>query len=219
MYSSQFDSTNGELNIFYGNDILWSHTFLCINNNTLYFNINVIPFTYNICIQNNNNNNPLLIYEYNNRNIDNIDYYNNTNYSFFIEPWNPCNEGNPVLTQNTNRQCFIKYNLNDAMEQFSIYKSKEAYSNINMKYIFKSEQCVNNILNGNVSINKSIMFPKNCSMELCENYCTKKEFNETLNKTINKEIINKYFNSNYCNILRKECNGPFSICLDYVSLM
>ncbi len=197
-----------------------SHTFLCIDNNTRYFNINFIPFTYNISIQTSENNNySLLIYEYNNRNIDDIYYYNNTNYSFFIKPWNPCNEGKPVLATNTNRECFIKYDLNNAMKQFNIYKSNKAYSNINMKYIFKSQQCVNNILNGTSnSINESIVFPKNFSMELCENYYIQiNEFNKTLNKTINKQIINKYFNSSYCNILRNNCTGYYSTCLDYTS--
>ena len=121
---------------------------------------------------------------------------------------NPCNEGIPVLAQNPNRDCFIKNDINSAISSYKSYSKNTAYSNVIMKYIFKTPQCVTDIINGTTTINgTAITFPNDFTIESCENYI------------INGNETNKYFNSSYCDILRNECgndnNGIFDICLDY----
>ena len=127
---------------------------------------------------------------------------------------NPCNEGIPVLAQNSNRECFIKYDIDDAILSYDQYSSNAAYSNVNMKYIFKSSTCVNEILSGNKTLNETV-FPDDLTIESCEDYNI-----SIVENNITSYVINPYFNSSYCSILRQECgskinNGYFDICLDY----
>ena len=90
--------------------------------------------------------------------------------------------------------------MNDAISSYNSYINNNAYSNVNMKYIFKSPQCAKNIINSS-----NMSFPDNFTIESCEYYM------------INNSIINTYFDSEYCNILRAQCvnDGYFDICLDY----
>ena len=80
---------------------------------------------------------------------------------------NPCNEGIPVLAQNPNRECLIQSNMNEAINSYNLYQGSDKYDNVNMKYIFKTPKCANDIINSS-----NYSFPTDFTIELCENYMT-----------------------------------------------
>eukprot|EP01083_Nonionella_stella_P094752 265944_1 len=182
-----------------------SHTFLCIDNATRYFNVEVEPFAYEI----EDYNYTFIMYS-ENHNESNI-----SNYTFSVDPWNPCNDGVPVLAQKVNRECFITYDIPSAISEFDEYSSNPAYSNVNMKYVgllesTASAQCVKDILSGNQTHNITDIFPRNFSSDLCTNY-------------VENATLNAYFNSTYCDLLRTHCvdtdDGYYDICLDFTHKM
>jgi len=194
-----------------------SHTFLCIDNQTRYFAVELLPFEYDIAVETDEQNYTLHLQPANTTQDAEFLYHeNDQNYTLFINPWNPCNEGKPVLAQKRDRECYVKSSEDDAIAAYHEFANNDAYSNVNMKYVFQSPQCVDQVLSGNRTLNdSSIVFPANFTNHSCESYIISVTANN-----ITTTMINPYFTSTFCSAIREECgsdnDGFYQICLDYV---
>ena len=104
---------------------------------------------------------------------------------------NPCNEGRPVLAQNANRECFVRYDLDSALSKYDSFSADPSYSNVNMQFVFPSMQCVNDTI-----ANSSTSFPDNFTAASCQQ-------------------MGAYFESAECEQIRGRCTGYFELCFDF----
>jgi len=162
-----------------------SHTFLCIDDESKYFKVEVLPHSSAITASDESANYTLTLSVAN----DSVYVYhgNDRNYTMKLDPWNPCNVGQPVLAQNANRDCFVQYDLDAALSKYASYSANAAYSKVAMQFVFDSMQCAKYFV-GNASGNLT---------------------------TASCQEMGSDFASAQCEAARAECGGYFELCLDF----